>query len=503
MVSLGQVPARSTPRLAPMMATHTPTQPQPPPPVGSPTIDLTGGGSMATLLQVPNFAQQGPGGQTQTQTAQVAPHAPANNAQTNNAPTNNAPPTPLTSHTSDQLLQHRLSATETALHSLKQHFAQAHASQVNVAQSLTLQGRQMAQLLERLNAPPPPPPAVAPAPPPPALRPAPLAPVPMVDPRQLLPPGGPMPPQFPIPHAELGGDLHAQFRHSPSMNAALQQQVMATHARQQQPQTVPTMPLGGMPQMGSHMPGNFHNPYSSPGLGMGSYPTHGHGMVTNHGMGIPSGAVHKALAALQSGTQRTEPYKIVDFMPLDRFSSLDDTNRAQLVLRDGVLSSEPKKKTKEPRNFTQWSLANNGIIQVLVHEGHSMVDLLQYTSRIADHANRFAWSFVYWYDSLFRERQFYLNLSWAHEQTDLLTECFCRVNSGLATPPQVPKMPTLKTAQQPASQTKPQLTPGTFNGKTVCITWNLTGKCKHGANCKFLHACNECGDASHTFRHHE
>ena len=185
-------------------------------------------------------------------------------------------------------------------------------------------------------------------------------------------------------------------------------------------------------------------------------------------------------ALTSSGELRKSALRIVDFMPANALSLREDEGALVYRVVDGELTQQPKKKQTHPTDVVQWMQAQVQIIFILSSDGVPLESLLVYTLRILEFSQRFDFNHVYWYDKIFRDRQFAMNSSWAAENHDLFTSILMRPEA-LKKTTRTPYLP--KEGGEPSTSAS-------------CRRFN-SGTCPFGSNCRYPHVCSSCGKSGH------
>ena len=228
----------------------------------------------------------------------------------------------------------------------------------------------------------------------------------------------------------------------------------------------PPNPRLGLPFLGHPMPG-FGPPRDPNDVALPPGPT---------SVEFSNPATLRAFS--NSGELRKSALKIVDFMPANALSITEDEQTTVFKVVDGEITQEPKKKKRQPTDVTQWLQAHIQIVFVLVScDNVPLEDLLVYTLRIIDYAQRFKWEYVLWFDKVFRDRQFALSLSWTYIDQSLFQAVLMRPEAA-------------KPRSKPLDQTGAA-------SEAVCRRFNSTSGCPFGAQCKFKHVCSKCGSTAH------
>ncbi len=143
---------------------------------------------------------------------------------------------------------------------------------------------------------------------------------------------------------------------------------------------------------------------------------------------------------------------------------------------------------------------------LLAHKPGRLVDLMGYHALIARCSKKFRWPSWVVYDQNFRQDAAgNPDLQWAKVDPSLYAQCFtgqeasrenwCSKCQGLdhqsADCPYVTRKRPWNAG--PGAASSPQTRSSSWNGQEICQKFNkFHGDCRHGKNCKYLHACSGC-----------
>jgi hypothetical protein len=167
-------------------------------------------------------------------------------------------------------------------------------------------------------------------------------------------------------------------------------------------------------------------------------------------------------------------------------STASHVSDEEVSIGEGVTVRIAGQNRKKPRleNVTpaQWVAANSRILAELIEvdgcDMDTVLDYLSYTTKVGELANRFTWQSVMVYDDQYREKQARFGYRWGSDSPHIATVV-----------PEERKKPNpmRSTGTEGKGRQQPKVTKD-----RRCVYFN-EGRCFHGDQCKFQHACSTCG----------